>query len=137
MSANMIMIVDDDEDFLKEIQETLSLSGYDTIAVDNSKAALDVAAKVKPDVILLDIKMKGMYGFQVAERLKKAPETACIPIIAMTGCFRGQEDTRFMGTWGMEMCLEKPFNPLDLISGIEKVLKNVKGTYPLASNHIN
>jgi DNA-binding response OmpR family regulator len=123
MASDKILIVDDDRDFLEELQETLSLNGYDAIAVDDGIAALEVAPMVKPDLILLDIKMKGIYGFQVAERLKGSPKTSYIPIIAMTGCFTRKEDTHLMALCGMEMCLMKPFNPSELLSGIKKVLR--------------
>jgi len=123
MASDKILIVDDDRDFLEELQETLSLNGYDAIAVDDGISALEVAPMVKPDLILLDIKMKGMYGFQVAERLKGSPRTSYIPIIAMTGCFTRKEDTRLMTLCGMETCLMKPFNPSELILVIKKILR--------------
>lgn len=117
-----ILIVDDDKEFLEELQETLKLSGYDSLAVNDSTAALDRAISFKPDVIMLDLKMDVMDGFQVTEKLKEYPETVNIPIIAMTGYFTKSEHITLIGMSGVETCLIKPFNPLDAISRIEMLL---------------
>lgn len=123
MPGEKIMIVDDDKKFLETLKETLILSGYETIAVNNSSDALDVAKKLKPDVILLDLKMDGMSGFRLAEKLKRFPETSDIPIIAMTAVFNREYHFSLMELCGMKMYLEKPFKPLDVIVLIEEVLK--------------
>ena len=116
------MIVDDDKALLEELEGFLALSGYNVIAVTDGIEALQSVHKINPDVILLYIKMKEMYGFQIAEKLKRSPKTASIPIFAMTGYFTRKEDAQLMDLCGIEMCFEKPFNPLDLISKIEEIL---------------
>lgn len=117
------MIVDDDKDLLDELQETLSMKGYATLAINDSTSAVDAAFSSRPDVILLDMKMDGMSGFQVAQSLRRLPSTALIPIIAMTGVCTRENHLSAMGLWGMDVCLEKPFNPHDLILSIQRVLK--------------
>lgn len=117
-----ILIVDDDKEFLEELQETLKLSGYDSVAVNDSTAVLGRAISYRPDVIMLDLKMDVMDGFQVTEKLKEYPETVNIPIIAMTGYFTKSEHITLIGMSGVETCLIKPFNPLDAISRIEMLL---------------
>ena len=67
MSKNKVMVVDDDIEFLEEIEETLKLSGFDTSVFTNGITALQMAQKIKPDIILLDLKMKEKSGFQVAD----------------------------------------------------------------------
>jgi CheY-like chemotaxis protein len=122
MQSKKIMIVDDDKDFLKELHSALALEGYNVIAIDDSKTALQSAQNINPDVILLDIKMKGLYGFQIAERLKGSPKTADIPILGMSGYFTRKEDARLMDLCGMKMCFKKPINPDYLIHKIDMVL---------------
>lgn len=117
------MIVDDDREFLEELKETLTSSGYDTTALSNSTSALKMVRKIKPDVILLDLKMQGKSGFQIADELKQLPETAHIPIIAMTAFYTEREYTILMNICSIKTCLMKPFNPLDLIAEIERALK--------------
>ncbi len=117
-----VMIVDDDEVFLDELYEVLSLSGYDTVSFKQGSAALKWAREARPDIILLDIKMDGMDGFQLTKNLKRYPETVEIPIIAMTGHFTGENHAPLMRECGMETCLKKPFNALNLLKQIETVM---------------
>lgn len=126
MGLKRVMVVDDDVEFLKELQETLATSGYEIIAIQNSKNASNAAILTRPDIILLDLKMAGMDGFELAQTLKRFPETNNIPLIAMTGYFTSQEHGELIDRCGMKTCLKKPFNPLDLISRIENILANGK-----------
>jgi len=118
-----ILIVDDDKEFLEELNETLLLSGYDVSAVSEATQAFGVASEIKPDVILLDLKMKGMTGFEVASKLKSFPQTMGIPIIAMSGFFTENEDSTLLSFFNIQNYLNKPFNPLNAIDQIETILK--------------
>ncbi len=119
MLTKKIMIVDDDRVFADEVRELLISSGYETSVVNDSRQAFDAARIFKPDTIVLDIKMDGLDGFRVLERLKSLPETENIPVIVMTGYFTQEEHSRLMSLCGMDAFLIKPFNALDLISRIE------------------
>lgn len=123
MNSKKILIVDDDEDLLEELHAALTSEGYNVVVIEDSIEALKAALIINPDVILLDIKMKGLYGFQIAERLKRSPKTANIPILAMSGYFTRREDLRLMNMCGMKMCLKKPIDPECLIGMIDMVLK--------------
>lgn len=126
MTSEKIMIVDDNKEFLEEIQEILSLTGYETKVVSDSKRVLPHALKYKPNMILLDLRMQGLNGFQVAEKLRKCPETASIPIIAMSGYFPIEGNSKLIDMSNMEAYLKKPFGVLDLINRIEVVMKGNK-----------
>lgn len=126
MIKRKIMIIDDDKKFLQEIQATLDLSGYKTIAVNDSTNALNVARIKKPDLILLDLKMDKMSGFQVAKVFKQTPEIAWIPIIAISAIFNKEDHAQMMDLCGIKMGLKKPFRTHELIKQIEKVLKGEK-----------
>lgn len=117
-----IMIVDDDKEFVEELEETLTLSGYEVVAVNDPVSSLSTAIVEKPHLVLLDLKMDGMSGFRVAEGLRQHLGTTHIPIIAMTGYFTGDEHILLMHMCGIEQCLKKPFNPLDIITKIESEL---------------
>ena len=133
MLRKKIMIVDDDKALLEELEETLSLSGYSTIAINDSSTVFDIANDMKPDMIILDLKMDKMNGFQVAKVLKDSSETANIPIIAMTGVFNKENHFSMMDMCGMKMCLEKPFNPLDVIFLIEEVFREERKKYRVSN----
>ena len=121
-----IMIVDDDKVLLEELEEALASNGYDIVAINDSTAVLNTAHRVKPNLILLDLKMPRINGHQVAIKLKNSPQTANIPIIAMTGYFTREEHIELLTVCGMETCLKKPFNLPDVVACIEKVLNKSK-----------
>jgi CheY-like chemotaxis protein len=124
MSTKRILVVDDDREFLQELKETLHLSGYEVDAVNQSVNAVDFALNRKPDLILLDLRMDGLTGFEVIKELRNIPQTARIPIIAMSGYFSEAQDCTLFDFFRIHDCLRKPFNPLDVITFIENKFKD-------------
>ncbi len=122
MAEKKILIVDDDKEFLDELKETLVLTGYDVTGITDGMSAVKAARVGKPDIIILDLRMHAMSGFEVADKLKGLPETSRIPVIAMTGYYTLKEHAWLMNFCGIRRCLKKPFSPLDVITEIEKVL---------------
>lgn len=122
MANKKVMIVDDDKEFLEELEETLAMSGYDMIATEDPDSVVSIASDEKPLVILLDLKMPGKSGFQLAHELRNFPGLRQIPVIAMTGFFK-DEYLPFMDICGIKRCLKKPFNPLDVIAEIEAAME--------------
>lgn len=122
MQTRKVLIVDDDKEFLEECRETLALSGYDTVAVNNSLLALDIAFQTKPDVILLDLNMPNKNGFQLADELRHSPDFAQVPIIAVSAYFK-DNFASLMNMCGISKCIRKPFRPLDIIVQIEEALQ--------------
>lgn len=120
--SKKILIIDDDKEFLEELDETLALSGYSVTAVNDPQEALDTTNRIKPDAILLDLKMPNKSGFQVADEIRHYAELAHIPIFAMTGHFKDDYEP-LMNICGIKRCLKKPFNPLDVIALLEDVFK--------------
>ncbi len=123
MANKKVMIVDDDTEFLEELNETMSASGYEMISVNDSTTAVDIASRVKPDLIILDLKMPGKSGFQLAEEIRRLPELEKIPIIAMSAFFK-EEYAFLLSIFGIKKCLKKPFNPLDVITAVETAFKS-------------
>jgi len=123
MSKKKIMIVDDDKEFLQELKETLNLNNYDVATFSDGTSALGMISRIQPDVVLLDLKLRGKSGFQIAYELKRFPETVNIPIIAMTAYYTEKQHAELMNLCGIQTYLIKPFNLLDAIAKIETVLE--------------
>ncbi|MBI3601438.1 MAG: response regulator transcription factor [Candidatus Omnitrophica bacterium] len=123
-----IMVVDDDVELLEELKELLSASNYEVEVMPNSALAFEVACELKPDLVLLDLKMKPKSGFQLADELHNSFKTKAIPIIAITGFFTEKEHVLMMKMCGIKHALLKPFNPPDLIAKIESVLEESKSS---------
>lgn len=123
MLPKKVMIIDDDQEFLEELKEMLVMSGYETTGFSSSTFALEKLPDINPDVILLDLKMDEKSGFAIADELTHVPETANIPIVAMTGIYTEEEYRKLMNVCGFKGAIIKPFRPLDVIARIEDVSK--------------
>ena len=84
-----VMLVDDDVSFLEELAEMIKMSGYRVVTCAKSADAIKAVLKEKPDVILMDLKMDGISGFQLVMLLKQYKEASNIPVIMM----RSEEHT--------------------------------------------
>jgi two-component system, chemotaxis family, response regulator PixH len=115
-----ILIVDDTPSELELIQHYLKESGYSVIPAVSAKAALEVAIAQTPDVIITDIVMPGMSGFELCRSLKKNPATAQVPIIICTS--KSQEIDRLWGMkQGADAYLTKPFSSEELLHVVQTV----------------
>lgn len=121
-SGKKILVVDDDELNLKLLSTQLSLKGYSIYTADNGKAALDIVEKNNPDLILLDIMMPEMDGYEVTSRLKSDPERKNIPIILVTA-LTGDDDKRKGLDAGADEFINKPINAPELEARIVSLLK--------------
>ena len=118
----MILIVDDEIQNRKLLEAVLRPEGYDTLCVANGEEALASVAQRRPDLILLDIMMPGMDGYEVAGILKADPVTSSIPIIMVTA----QDDraARLASlTAGAEDILTKPIDRAELWLRIRNLLR--------------
>ena len=115
-----ILVVDDNQDAANSLAKYLKrVAGHEVEVAYDGEEALGLALKSRPDVVLLDIGLPGMSGYEVAERLRGRPETGDAKLIALTGW--GQEDDRRRSkSAGIDVHLVKPVDPdtvLDLIAG--------------------
>ena len=118
-----VMIIDDDREFLDEIKETLSGNGYEVVVQSDARNAVIEVSRSKPDIVLLDLKMDVVSGFEIANELKRLEETSDIPIVGITGFYTEKEHRLLMEVCGMKKCLIKPINPDDMIEAIEESCK--------------
>lgn len=125
MRSRKVMIIDDDKDFLGELEEVLNASGYDMVAVDDALAARDIAIMERPAVILMDLKMPKKSGFELASDMRQIAEMQDIPIIAMSAYFK-DDFSYLLDICNIRRCLKKPFYPLDVITEIESVIAEDK-----------
>ncbi len=115
------MAVDDERHIVRLIQVNLERSGFQVVTAFDGPEALRKVESDRPDLIVLDVMMPKMDGFEVLKRLQANPETREIPIIMLTA--KAQDADVFRG-WasGVSAYLTKPFNPLELITFVKRIL---------------
>jgi CheY-like chemotaxis protein len=110
MTKKKILIVEDNEQNLYLGTFLLEKQGYDVVQARNGQQGLDLAASDHPDLILLDIQLPVMDGYEVARRLKKAPETQLTPVVAVTSYAMAGDREAILAA-GCEGYIEKPIDP--------------------------
>jgi len=117
MAIKTVLVVDDSQTDLHVMTGMLSKNGFSVIQATSGESAIDVARAEKPDLILMDIVMPGMNGFETTRKLSRDPETSHIPVIIVST--KGQETDK---VWGMRQgakdYLVKPVTEAVLISKI-------------------
>lgn len=121
MKKHTVMIIDDDEEFVEELTEMLADAGYGTRTATTHDEALTSIGALLPDIILLDIKLKG-DGIKLARKLRDGKFTCGIPIIVVSGCLDDSMVRDITDTTDIREILEKPVPPLEFITAIEKNL---------------
>lgn len=126
VNKRRVLIIDDDKEYLDDLRGVLERAGYEVCCLNDSTTAVKTVMASRPDVVLLDLRMKRMSGFEVADEIHRLPDIKNIPIIAVTGHYTMKEHTWLMNFCGITKCLKKPFNPLDVIAEIEHVVADGK-----------
>jgi len=121
-SLRQIMIVDDDHELLEELKDFLSFD-YEVETLFNSADAFDMACELRPDLIILDLKMSPKTGLQVAKELGNSVATDSIPIIAITGFDVKKEHALMMELFGIKRVITKPFSLHVLLEEVRAALK--------------
>lgn len=117
--AKKVLLVDDEENILDVCSRYLVREGYEVSTSVNGIEALDMYQSVNPDIVVLDIMMPEMDGWQVAEKIREEHDT---PIIMLTAL--GQEKDRIYGlTIGADDYVTKPFSPRELLLRVKNVLR--------------
>ncbi|MGA1979389.1 MAG: response regulator [Sedimentisphaerales bacterium] len=122
-SLARVLVVDDEADIVSTVQYRLEFCEFEVITAADGKEGLEKAANEKPDIILLDISMPVMNGYEMLERLKNSPELKDIPVIMFTA-FSDAKDVAKAVEIGVADYVTKPFDFTDLVGKITKVLGN-------------
>jgi two-component system, OmpR family, alkaline phosphatase synthesis response regulator PhoP len=117
-----VLVVEDEADVAEMIRYNLGKEGYDVRLAGNGTDALRLAKEAKPDVILLDIMVPQLNGWEICRRLKQDRETVAIPVIMVTG--RVEEGDKVLGfEMGADDYVTKPFSPRELLARVRAVTR--------------
>ena len=121
----VVMIIDDTPENLAILSDTLSESGYRVLVATEGTMALEQMAYVLPDIILLDVMMPGINGYQTCKQLKSDPRTSAIPVIFMTALSELQDLLRGFGEGAVDY-LVKPVRPPEVLARVEAQLNQAR-----------
>lgn len=118
-----ILAVDDEKHIVRLVQINLQKEGYEVATASTGKEALEKVSEFSPDLIVMDVMMPEMDGFEALKKLKENPATREIPVIMLTA--KAQDADVFRG-WqsGADLYLTKPFNPAELLTFVRRLLQS-------------
>jgi CheY-like chemotaxis protein len=117
-----VLVADDEPAMRVLVRVNLQVEGIEVVEARDGREALDLAARERPDLLLLDVMMPGLDGWEVARRLAESPETRDIPILFMTA-LAGSEDRRRGFEVGGVGYIVKPFDPILLGERVNRTLE--------------
>ncbi|MGZ5353514.1 MAG: GGDEF domain-containing response regulator [Actinomycetota bacterium] len=120
-----VLVVDDDPDIARFVEVNLRSAGYDVSVASDGEEALEKAATLRPDLVLLDVMMPRIDGFEVAQRLRRNPQTSNTSIIMLTA--KALSTDKVLGlTAGADDYIIKPFDPIELLARVKGTLRRAK-----------
>jgi CheY-like chemotaxis protein len=123
-----VLLCDDEEVLRQLVRATLDNGEYSIVEATDGDESLELARRLRPDVIVLDMMMPGRSGLEVLQELRGDPNLGSTPVIMLTA--RARQADREAAAAGADRYLAKPFSPLELISLVEELLEG--GRAPLA-----
>jgi two-component system response regulator VicR len=121
-NSKVVVCIEDEPEMITLIKVILSRRGFDVVGAASGREGLEMVAQLKPDLVLLDLMMPGMDGWEVYQKLKANPETQNLPVIVVTA--KAQSIDKMLGLHiaKVDDYIAKPFAPQDLVDSVEKVL---------------
>ena len=119
--SQRILVVEDHEDNRQILRDMLSAAGYEMVEAHDGEQVLEKVFASRPDLILMDIQLPGIDGYEVSRRIKADPALAAIPIIAVTSYALTGDDAKALAA-GCDDYVAKPFSPRQLLAKIREYL---------------
>ena len=123
--AEHVLVVDDDPDVARFVEVNLRSAGYNVTVASNGEEAMDQALELRPDLVLLDVMMPKMDGFEVAQRLRRDSRTSSSSIIMLTA--KALSSDKVLGlSSGADDYIIKPFDPVELLARVKGTLRRAR-----------
>ncbi|MFA5086591.1 MAG: response regulator [Candidatus Paceibacterota bacterium] len=118
-----ILLIEDDK-FLRELMnKKLVVMGYDVVAAADGESGLAMIKEAKPDVVLLDLILPGMNGFDVLEKAKADPETANVPVIILSNLGQSEDIEKGLKLGAKDFLVKAHFTPQEIINKLKTIVE--------------
>lgn len=126
--SKRLLVVDDEPNLLRAVAACLRTSDYEVSTARGGKEALLRMAEEVPDLVISDIRMPGLDGYQLARQMRRSPRTALVPIVFLTA--KDQATDRIEGfRSGIDAYITKPFEPEELVAVVNGILNRIERTH--------
>lgn len=120
-----VLVIEDEADVVDLLRYNLDRAGFEVLVANSGDGGLDTAKKKRPDIIILDLMLPGLNGYEVCRALKADANTQNIPIVMLTA--KGEADERVKGLeLGAEDYVTKPFSPRELVLRVQALLRRLR-----------
>ena len=127
MARELILIIDDDQDLSASLARVLRAAGYTVTTAPDGETGLIEAAKIRPALVISDVLMPGLNGFQTVRKLKEQPETRATPVLMMSAK-TDAADQFWASEVGALALLKKPIDPPVLLESVASILAQASTT---------
>lgn len=122
MAPRRVLIVEDEPHIVESLTFLLTREGFEVDATTDGAAAFEAVIAAPPDVLVLDVMLPGMNGFDILRRLRAAPTAAALPILMLTA--KGQRRDRDVAeTAGADMFIAKPFSNAEVVAAVKELAR--------------
>lgn len=125
-AAGVILVAENEENNRLLMEQILSMAGYEYLSASNGAEVLSLLARYSVDVVLLDLSMPVLDGFRTTQMIRRTPELASLPVVAVTG-HASREDREEALEAGCTDYLAKPFRTQELVAVVERMLARRNG----------
>ena len=122
---NLVLLIEDNEQNRYLATFLLEKSGYAVVAASDGTQGIDLAERLRPRMILLDIQLPGMDGYAVAQALRADPRSAAVPIVAVTSYAMAGDRERCLAS-GCDGYIEKPIDPQTFVALVERFVPEAR-----------
>ena len=117
--SKRILVVEDTEDNRRILRDLLTHAGFELIEAHDGEEGVRAASRERPDLILMDIQLPGVDGYEATRRIKANPETAHIPVIAVTSHALSTDQAKALAV-GCNAYVAKPFSPREILAKVRE-----------------
>jgi DNA-binding response OmpR family regulator len=122
-NGTVILVVDDDAGIRESLKDLLALEHYDCKVAETGKEGLKLAETVKPQLVVADVQLPDMSGFQLCQSMRRSPTSRKVPVVMITGRFTEPQDRVQGFESGADEYFCKPFDPVLFVARIKSILR--------------